>query len=267
MQYWISVLRIISFDFAKDARHAALDKRNATLTGIFACLLCVHPANAELDQRTLRLVTQIMTLSADEVRACVPELNPLVGCANPETLEYPRNNRGWDWSPLDPEHVVDPKTGMKFPNAKYPLNQSFSVLNTRGEIIRIPYYQGTKPKSLVDYYGRGFRHRKRHDDRYFFSYAAANEQYDWMHKSISLLQTAYEVTGDGDYSRRLALILYHFGKKLKHFPIVDGNAAQGGKYPISTGGPFMLEGKVIGTPGLDRPYPGNLTTFLTRKGF
>jgi hypothetical protein len=201
------------------------------------------------------------------VRACVPKLNPLVGCANPETLEYPRHYREWDWSPLDPEHVVDPKTGMKFPNAKYPLNQSFSVVNTRGEIIRIRYYQGMKPKSLVDYEGPGFKHRVRHADRYFFSYAAANMQYDWMLATIELLQTAFEETGDDIYARRLALILYDFGRKLKHYPIVDGNGAQGGKFPISTGPAFTRDGKVVGRPGVDLPYPGKLPSFLYRKGF
>jgi len=267
MRHRISILRIVAFDFAKDARRAALAERKATLTGIFACLLCVQPAIAELDQRTSRLVTQIMTLSDEQVRACVPKLNPLVGCANPETLEYPRHYREWDWSPLDPEHVVDPKTGMKFPNAKYPLNQSFSVVNTRGEIIRIRYYQGMKPKSLVDYEGPGFKHRVRHADRYFFSYAAANMQYDWMLATIELLQTAFEETGDDIYARRLALILYDFGRKLKHYPIVDGNGAQGGKFPISTGPAFTRDGKVVGRPGVDLPYPGKLPSFLYRKGF
>ena len=241
--------------------------RSLRLAVLLVVWMAPPPAFAGLDARTARLVAEVMALSEKQTLACVPKLNPLVGCANPETLEYPRQYREWDWSPLDPERVIDPKTGMKFPNAKYPLDRSFTVLNTIGESITIPYYQGKKPISLADYDGPGFRHRRRHVDRYFFSYAAANEQYDWMLKAIELLQTAYKETGDDVYARRLGLILYDFGRKLKHYPIVDGNGAQGGKYPISTGGPFMLDGKQVGKAGVDRPYPGNLTAYLTRKGF
>jgi hypothetical protein len=82
-------------------------------------------------------------------------------------------------------------------------------------------------------------------------------QYDWILATIELLQTAFEETGDDIYARRLALILYDFGRKLKHYPIVDGNGAQGGKFPISTGPAFTRDGKVVGRPGVDLPYPGD----------
>ena len=241
--------------------------RSAILGSLCFVLGAASVARAELDARLSRRVAEVMQLTDEQVLACVPKLNPLVGCANPETLEYPRNYREWDWNPTDPEHVVDPKTGMKFPNSQYPLDRTMTVVNPRGETITIPYYQGRKPTTLVDYRGPAFRHRIRYADRYFFSYAAANQQYDWMQDAIQLLQLAYEDTGDDTYARRLALILYDFGQKLKHYPIVDGNAAQGGKFPISTGPPFTRDGKRVGQPGIDLPYPGKLPSFLTRKGY
>ena len=257
----------IKNDGEKSGVRFQLSRSVISALSVSCWLLCVQTASAELDQRTSRLVALVMALSEEQVLACVPRLNPLVGCANPKTLEYPRHYREWDWSPLDPEHVVDPKTGMKFPNEMYPLDKSFTVVNTLGETVAIPYYQGKKPESLVDYEGPGFKHRIRHADRYFFSYAAANMQYDWMLSSIDLLQTAFEETGDDVYARRLALMLFDFGKKLKHYPIVDGNGAQGGKFPISTGPAFTNDGKAIGKPGVDLPYPGKLPSFLYRKGF
>ena len=204
-------------------------------------------------------VTALMALSEEEMLRCVPKRNPLVFAANPITLQYPRNYREWHWDPREPDRVIDPDSGMKFPNPDYPEDNSFTVLNTLGETVSIPYYQGRTPELLLQ--------RKQHPDRYLFSYAAANMQYNWMMKAIDKLGKAYDETGEELYARRLALLLYDFGKKLKHYPIVANNAQHGGKWPISTGGPWMLNGKPSGTHREDLPYPGWLDTYLTRKGF
>ena len=221
----------------------------------------------ELDRKSASALKPIMALSEAELLRCVPSRNPLVYAANPVTLEYPGQFREWEWDPKDPLRVIDKKTGMKFPNPAYPEDKSFTVLNTLGQEVTIPYYQGKKPKPPFNARKGVERQRKQHPDRYLFSYAAANMQYGFMMGAIGRLKTAYEITGEDQYARRLALILYDFGQKLEHFPMLENNAQHGGKFPVSTGGPWMRDGKPFGKPGQDLPYKDWLSAFLTRKGF
>jgi hypothetical protein len=117
-------------------------------------------------------------------------------------------------------------------------------LNFIGEEIDVAYYfdpEGApEPGSCL-----------KNGTRYFFNAPIDTQQYHWCNRTITELANRYESTGEDAYARRAALLLDRFAQNYKHYLIHRG---RGRGYYVSTGGPCMVNGKRVGTPGEDLPY-------------
>ena len=186
----------------------------------------------------------IMQLSEEQLLALIPDQTP-IDAPDPAGPTYLRHHKqSWGWRPDRPDELVSPLDGMVYPNARYAMSRKANYLNYSGGKIEVSFYEGAVPEGDL----RG----NPHPTRYFFSGAIDREKYLYLRGQLPKLVDRFYASGDPVIARRIALILDGFAQRYPHYLLSDGRGIN--NYYISTGGPYLFEGILRGTPGKDRPY-------------
>lgn len=202
-------------------------------TYIITLLLCfAAPAIAASNHD--KRIEDVMALTEEQVIAVVPAQSP-IECADPAAGAYLRGlKKNWNWSVKNPDTIVSPIDGTSYPNAKFPMDRKAVFLNYKGEKVERSYWQGPKAKGDL----RG----NRHPERYFFNGAVDKKKFDWLTRGqMPRLTEVYQETGDEVIARRLVVILARFAEVYPHYLLSDGRSIN--NYYISTGGPWLVDGK------------------------
>lgn len=183
-------------------------------------------------------VREILALPEAELLALVPVQTPFItsdcpACGNGHYARGLDRNL-WKFSP--PGQITCVKCGTTFPDAKFPLNDKATFLNTLGEKVEIAFYRDAKGK------------------RFALPGALQSCQNGWLTQNLEALGKLYQLTGDERYARRVALVLERYAQVFPHYLVKDfitekvhipgSNITQKNGYSyVSTGGPFMRNGK------------------------
>ena|GEM_PF-2707117 len=191
-----------------------------------------HDINLSVTALINRL-SDLLSLSEAELLNVVPEQTPYIKVYHPETGEpiNPNPTKTLDYvifNPKRPFEVIDRNTNMAFPNDQYPMTHTAVFLNTLGEEIEVPYYQDSQGK------------------KYFFQGLVHTAQRQWLESKIYLLAQLYHLTGDEQYARRTAIILDRLAQLYPHYLVKDGNWNSEIVEYVSTGGPWMVNGRQVG---------------------
>ena len=155
----------------------------------------VYPVTESVDGiDTLReAVAPLMAMSEDAMLALVSDRT---GC---RFLKCPNCDEGAHegqlvWTVEDPDGVTCKFCGMRFPNEAHPEDQVLRVKNPLGEEVEYPYWEDDA----------GYR--------YFFCARIWNDSRQYLASRGKDLGELYQLTGDPQYARRVALLLDTFAR-------------------------------------------------------
>ncbi|MDA0746123.1 MAG: heparinase II/III family protein [bacterium] len=155
----------------------------------------VYPeeGSAERVEQLKKVVSAVMELSEQEMVDLVPDKTGFLfmGCPN---CDAGTQEGQLSWTLEDPYHVTCKFCEMVFPNEKFPEDRVMKVMNPVGEEVEYSYWEDES----------GYK--------YFFSargWRAARSYFSGIAHNFGAL---YQMTADGQYARRAALILDAFGR-------------------------------------------------------
>lgn len=184
--------------------------------------------------RTDSALGKIMALSEERLLAIVPDQS-CVEAACPKCRTYLRSVRkGWKWTMDEPFRIQCPLCETVYPDDACPMDHKKTFLNFRGEEITVPYHLGPRPEG--EYRGNG------HPEHYYFAGAIDSRRFAWLKRTaIPKLVKAFKETGKQEYARRIAILLDRLAANYKHYVVQEGRGIN--NYYVSTGGPFMKDGR------------------------
>ncbi|MCA9133366.1 MAG: heparinase II/III family protein, partial [Planctomycetales bacterium] len=167
--------------------------------------------------RLLKATAHVRELSEEALRAMVPQQSGLqyVDCPN---CTAGNQERQLSWDPAEPNKVTCDYCGHGYPSEKYPMSESLTVHNPRGELVSFPYWENAE----------GYRH--------FFQARRDDEVRKYLASRTSDLAKLYVATQDKAHARRAAVILdqfaqvfpgwcYHFDYPFRQKEIYDGDVS------------------------------------------
>ncbi len=178
------------------------------------------------------------TMDEEALVAMVPTQGPDTTCACPKCSKYTK----WSWNAARPSQIACAACNTVYPNDDYPADRTQLFLNFIGEEVPMKYHQGKPPTGGL---------ARPQPERYFLSSPVDNAKYQWCKRAVTTLAAKYTSTGNDGYARRAALLLDKFAQNYPHYLLHRG---RGRGYYVSTGGPCMVDGKLVGVVGKDLPY-------------
>ena len=160
----------------------------------------VDKTSVDLD-KLVKDVKKIMEMSDEEIVSLILDKATFQLCGCPNCHGGAQETSLTVWSIDDPWHIRCRYCGMRFPNEKYPEDRELKVVNPLGKVQTYRYY--------LDEYGfmYFFTDTARHRIKWFFSNGAYK---------LGLL---YQLTGDGKYARKAAVILNRFAEVYPNIPV------------------------------------------------
>ncbi|MDA0709190.1 MAG: heparinase II/III family protein, partial [bacterium] len=152
--------------------------------------------------RLEQAVAPLMALTEDEMVSRIPEHTGFrfMGCPNCDGGTQEGQLR---WSIADPKRVRCHFCEMIFPNETYPENRVMTVTNPVGKSVDYPFWEDAT----------GYR--------YLFSAKAWREARVYFSSRAQDLGELYQLTGEGQYARRAALILDTFARYYPGFLVSE----------------------------------------------
>lgn len=141
------------------------------------------PTDSEVATAVYRADQLLETYTEEQWLNLVPKQSPRTdGFSAPDGSD----NDGWVWNPADPDRIMTAK-GLVLPSEEYPF-QYKPIKVMSGKTVDVAY---------IEYNGRHWYVQTRID------YAKTN----FMMRNLPIIATAYLVTGDEKYARRVAIAL------------------------------------------------------------
>ena len=181
---------------------------------------------------------EILALPEVELLALVPVQTPFITSDCPD-CGHGGYSRGLDrnqWKFSLPDRLTCVKCRVSFPNAKFPLNERTSFLNTLGESVEIAF------------------HRDAQGRRFALPGAIQSAQNGWLIQGLAALGRLYQLTGDERLARRIVLVLERYAQVFPHYLVKDFlqpkslepgfiDKAKPTYVYVSTGGPWHRDGR------------------------
>lgn len=162
----------------------------------------VYSPTGEVDELKEE-VAKVMQMSDEDLRELIHEKTDfsLVGCENCRGGSNAGRHAEFEWSIDTPHQITCAHCGQVYPTEKYPMDQTVTVVNPRGEKQEYHYYQADDGRT------------------YFWDSKIRGVQKGYLSARAKDLAVLYHLTENEEYAHKAAVIIHRFAEVFPGWPI------------------------------------------------